>query len=286
MDLNHPSSLDFPDPSAAEWVDPVEERIRLRRRLRRLGLGFSTLGLALLIASLTTIGWLVLLFSGRPQPLGAVFGIPHWDLYEQSAIVWGSLTGVALLWGRWPDRNWQRRSGLLLLMLLVDVALWSMEHATELGLSEVKMGHEWFRHSLTNAINWSEMALIAGLAAEMASNLGEPRAIEFGKASRSLSTTGAMLWFTFFYFQTDWSPPFWPLRERPLNPGSIMLLLGWLVLVAINFVQVTALSLLAGRSCGRVLREMIAEDRRKDLLPSRSEAGWDEFTRSDPHRGA
>ena len=39
MDLNHPSSLDFPDPSAGEWVDPAEERARLRRTLRRCAAG-------------------------------------------------------------------------------------------------------------------------------------------------------------------------------------------------------------------------------------------------------
>ena len=60
----------------------------------------------------------------------------------------------------------------------------------------------------------------------MAAHLGEPQAIEFGKAARSLATTGAMVWFMYFYFRTDWSPPFWPLRERPFNGGSLMLCSG------------------------------------------------------------
>ena len=49
------------------WVDPSEERARLRRRLRRYRLGFSSLGLALVVASLSTIGHLILFFPGREQ---------------------------------------------------------------------------------------------------------------------------------------------------------------------------------------------------------------------------
>jgi hypothetical protein len=282
MNREQPSSLDFPDPSAGEWVDPIEERSRLRRTLRRRQLGFSALGLALVIASLTTVGRLILIFSGRGVALGALFGIPQWNMIEESSVVWASLIGVALLWGRWPDRNWLRRSGLLLLMCLIDLILWSLDHAAEIGLSEGKLGHDWFRQSLGTALGWSEFALIASLAADMAAHLGEPQAIEFGKAVRSLSTTGAMVWFMYFYFRTDWSPPFWPLRDRPFNGGSILLLLGWLVLMAINLVQVTALTLLAGRSCGRSLRQMIEEDRRNDQLPSRSEAAWEELNRPAP----
>lgn len=56
-----------------------------------------------------------------------------------------------------------------------------------------------------------------------------------------------------------------------------MLLLCFMVLTAILFVQTTALSLLAGRCCGHTLRRMAAEDKASDLLPSRSEAGWDEL---------
>ena len=118
----------------------------------------------------------------------------------------------------------------------------------------------------------------------MASHLGEPRAIEFGKAARSISTTGAMVWFMYFYSRTDWDFPFWPLRDRPGNGISLMLWLVWLVLITINVVQASALSLLAGRSCGGALRVMAAEDRVEDLLPSRSEAGWDELNRPGRHR--
>ena len=241
-----------------------------------------------MVASLSTIGNLILFFTGHRQQLGVVLGLRHWDMIEDSVVVWGSLLGVALLCGRWPDLSWTRRSGLLLLMCLVDATLWALEHSADLGLGDGAVGHEWFRRSLGTAIGWSEFALIASLAGDMAAHLGEPQAIDFAKAVRSLATTGAMVWFMFFYFRTSWVPPLWPLRERPWDPNGLLLLLGWLVLCAILLVQVTGLTLLAGRCCGRSLREMAIEDRASDLLPSRSEEGWDEYSppSSRPKGGA
>jgi hypothetical protein len=285
MEVKNSSGFDFPEWPSDSWVDPIEERALLRRRIWRYRLGFSVLGLALVVASLTTVGMLLLFFSGNRQPLGAILQIPHWKLIEQGVVTLGSLLGVSLLWGRWPDVNWQRRSGLLLLMCLVDLVLGTLENATELGLVDGAVGHDWFRYSLGTALGWSEFALIATLAADMAAHLGESQSIELAKAVRSLATTGAMVWFMYFYFRTNWNPPLWPLRDHPLNHGTYMLQLGWFVLYAINLVQVTGLSLLASRCCGRALREMDAVDRANDLLPSRSEAGWEEMNRTSGPKG-
>jgi hypothetical protein len=288
MEVKNSSGFDFPEWPSDNWVDPVEERALLRRRVWRYRMGFSALGVALVVASLSTVGTLLLFFSGNRQPIGAQFGIPHWQLIEGAIVTLGSLFGVSLLWGRWPDTNWQRRSGLLLLMCLVDAVLWTLDNANELGLVDGALGHDWFRDSLGRALGWSEFALIATLAADMAAHLGEPQSIELAKAVRSLATTGAMVWFMYFYFRTDWTAaPLWPLRERPPNHGTFMLLLGSWVLGAINLVQVTVLSLLASRCCGRALREMAAVDRANDLLPSRSETGWEDMNRaSGPKSGA
>jgi len=289
MDLNSPMGSQFPEWPSDSWVDPEAERNLLRQRLRRNRLGFSLLGLALVVASLSNLGHLIMIFRGQRLHLGAVLGLPYWDLVESSVIVFGSLLGVALLFGRWPDESWRRRSGLLLLMCLVDSVLWALEYAAELGLRDGKFDqHEWFRIALGTALGWSEFALMASLAGDTAADLGEPQAIDFAKAVRSLATTGAMVWFMFFYITTDWTWPVWPLRERRgWGPNGLMLYLGWMVLCSILCVQVTGLTLLAGRCCGRALREMAAEDRAADVLPSRSEAGWEELNRSSrPKRGA
>jgi hypothetical protein len=250
--------------------------------------GFSLMGLALGVAGLSALGSLyylfnILFFQGMlPQGGFRQLGIPHFEMIRESIVVWASLLGVFLLWGRKPDRNWQVRSGLLLMMCLVDAVLWGFDHAVDLGLYDAEVGHKWFRDSLGTAIGWSEFALIASLAADVAAHLGEPGSLDYARSSRSLATTGAMVWFMFFYFQTSWRLPFWPLRMRPPNPGTAMLLLGYIVLATICFVQTTILSLVAGRCCARALRQMAAEDHAKEQIPSRSEAGWDELNRRDP----
>ncbi len=278
MDQKYPTGFQPPEWPSDSWVDPEAERSLLRHRLRRNRLGFSLLGLALVVASLSTIGHLIMFFRRQKMQLGAVLGLPQWELIESSVVVIGSLLGVALLFGRWPNESWRRRSGLLLLMCLVDAVLWALDHVVDLGLSDGKIDdHLWFRGALGAALGWSEFALIASLAGDAAARQGEPQSIDFAKAVRSLATTGAMVWFMFFYVRTDWTPPLWPLRERPWDANSVMLFLGWLVLSAILLVQTTGLTLLAGRCCGRTLREMAAEDKANDLLPSRSEAGWEEF---------
>ena len=258
------------DPPGSHWVDPEEERQRARFRLRRLGLGFSTLAMALILASLSSIGGLLLIFNRQHLNVGMLLGIDRWELIIESAIVWISTIGVALLWGRWPDSSWTRRSGLLLLMCLGDVVLWSLDHAKDLGLTDVEVGHEWFRRSLGQAMGWSEFALIAGLAADLATRLGDPQAVEFGRAARSMATTGAMTWFMYFYSQTNWNAPIWPLRMRRLDRWSILLYLGTIVLASLNLVQVSVLSLLASRCCGKALRQMAAEDRDLGQFPGRA----------------
>jgi len=291
MDLNFPTGSSVPEWPSDAWVDPDAERTLLKQRLTRHRFGFSMIGLALVVASLSTIGQMILFFRGIRMPLGAILGIPQWELIEGGAIVWISLFGVVLLCGRWPDESWSRRSGLLLLMCLVDAVLWLLDHSTDLGLSDLKVEHEWLRDAMGRALGWSEFALIASLAGDSAAHHGQPQAADFAKAVRSLATTGAMVWFMYFYFRTNWNPPLWPLRERPLDPNSFMLFLGWMVLVAVLLVQTTGLTLLAGRSCGRALREIAAEERASDILPSRSEAGWEEFnppsksSGSGPNRG-
>ena len=266
-----PASPNFPE----AWADPADERARLRRRLRRYGLGFSSLSLGLVVAALMSIGTLLIFLSG-PAHMALFQVLQRWELVQESVVVWSVLVGVALIWGPWPDRDWLRRSGLLLLMCLVDVVLWSLDHATEIGIPDAKVGHEWFRRSLGNALGWSEFALIASLAADMAARMGEAQAIEFGRAARSLATTGALVWSMYFYSRTNWNTPFWPLREIPFNRQTLMLMLGTEVLAAVSLVQVSVLSIMASRACGRELRRLAAEERAEGQFLSPSEASWDD----------
>jgi hypothetical protein len=135
-------------------------------------------------------------------------------------------------------------------------------------------------------MGWSEFALIATLAGDLASHLGEAHAVDLARSVRSLATTSALLWFLYFTYMTDWIPPLWPLRVRPMNQLTFMLFLAYHVLLAIILVQSTSLCLLASRCCARTLREMALADHANDVMPSRSEDGWEDMIRkSDPKNG-
>ncbi len=201
----------------------------------------------------------------------------QWEFPESSLVVLGSLTGVALLWGRWPDLHWQRRSGLLLLLCLADLVSWTADHAIRLGFSEVDIGHDYFRYSLGVAIGWSEFALISSMAAEMAGLLGDHRAFELGKAARSLTTLTATIWLLFFLLITNWNAPVWPLRQFPMDDLTGNLYRCWSLFHTILLVQVTLLCLGAARSCGQSVRKMAAEDRANEAVHLPSEQGWSEL---------
>jgi hypothetical protein len=286
MDQSPDSAQNFPEWPSEAWIDPIDERTKLRVRLQRFRIGFSLIGVALLVYCVSLIIHLVMIFQQQGQPLGVMLGIPYFDLIEGAIITWGSLLGVCMICGNWPDIHWQRRSGILLMMCLADAVIWSLDHAGELGLSDGKFGHEWFREALATALGWSEFALIATLAGDLASHQGEAQANDLARSARSLATTSALLWFLYFTYRTDWIPPIWPLRARMLNLMTFMLSLAYHVLLAIILVQTTSLCLLASRCCGRTLREMALADHANDVMPSRSEDGWEEMIRkSDPKDG-
>jgi hypothetical protein len=288
MNMNQDPGQDFHDWPADSWIDPTEERARFRMQLQRQRVGFSLLGLAMIVACLTMIGNLVLRFQGIPLPLGEFFGIPHLELILGGIITSSALLGVCLIWGPWPNLHWQRRAGILLMLYLIGGLLWIADHAKEMGLSDADFPHEWFRNSLSSAIVWSKFALIASLSADVAVQLGEPRAIDQARSVRSLATTGAMIWFLFFALITDWSQPIWPLRFRMRGiPEARMLFLSWTVIWTICLGKCAALTLLASRCCSRTLLQMAKDDQANDLIPSRSEDGWNEMIRqSGPKGGA
>ena len=270
-------TADFNDP----WSDPADLRARERRQIRRYQLGFTALGIALVVASMFSVGWLLTWFLDLRQIRSL---IQSWDFFEETVVVVSSFIGVGLLWGHWPDETWRRRSGLLLFMCLIDLVLWSIDHATRLGLSDVAIGHEYFRRSLGQALGWSEFALIASLSSGMAAHLGEPRALDLGRAARSLATVGASVWFVYFFLRTDWSPPIWPLREIRFDFRLFLIWIGSLFLSTLVLVQVTLLCLYAGRSCGRAIRAINIEELQNESFLSRSEIGWNEYHKKDNDR--
>jgi hypothetical protein len=251
-------------------MDEVREQERLTYRLCRLG--FGILSLALLVACASTLLTLPRIFGGRGF-LPWLFNASWWP-WVDVPIVWGSLAGAYLLWGRWDDRDWQRRSGLLVLMCVVDAVLWLIEHGGDLGLRTGDFGHDWLRRNLGEALGWAEFALLASLACEVMVHLGVAPASETGRATRSLAATGAAVYMLLFWLTTDWEKG-WPLEfKRPGFIEVVLLELGSTMIWTITLIQVTALNVAAFRQCGAVLDDMDREDDENDpLRPSWKKVG-------------
>ncbi len=242
-----------------------QERDHQRQTYRFCRLGFVIQAIALVLACFTSLLNLMVLFGGRALALWVVN--TSWWHWIDAPIIWGSLVGAYLFWGRWKDRGWQRRAGLLLVMCLIDTTLWLLEHGSELGLRE-QFGHEWLREQLGQALGWAEFTLMASLACDFMAHLGVDQAPEAGKATRSLSATGAVIWMILFFERTAWNQG-WPLVGQPIHTlEGLLLYMGSSMIWTITLIQVTALTIAAARQATRVLAEMDREDQQLDQFNS------------------
>ena len=250
----------------------LEERDRLRKTYRLCQSGFGILSLALSLASLTFILSLAYEFT-RFWVIREIFA-SSWYPWIDTPIVWGSLLGTTILWGRWESPSWQRRAGLLLVMCLVDVVLWAMDQGHVLAIMDREFGHRWLRGNLGQALFWAELALIGSLACDYLVHLGVDQAREALKPIRSLITTGAAVWILLFCLETNWKEG-WPLQRggRIGEPEGVLLAIGVAMIQTIILFQVTGLTLLAARRSNSMIEEMDREDPYRDFLSPSSDLG-------------
>src|SRR5205085_2691349 len=129
--------LSFTRTHRMDWErDDFEHRTRYR--LCRAGFGLSALGLALM--SIDSAFHLAVMLTGR-QELLQLLTSPAWDWTVGVSITWSTLLGPYLLWGRWSEPHWQRRTGLLVVLNLIDVGYWVMRHGKLFGLWPGEMPH-------------------------------------------------------------------------------------------------------------------------------------------------
>jgi len=256
------------------------EREKQRQIYQLCWLGFSLLAVALVLATASTLLGLARFFSVP----GLAFINPSWFSWMEIPVVWGTLAGSYMLWARWSDRGWIRRSGLLVVMCMADVGLWLLGQGNELapGRAAGLEQHEWLCLHIGQALGWAEFALVASLSADFLAHLGMENAPDAGKATRSLAATGAGVWMFLFLLQTDWNR--WPLHRRPFfTAETLLLFMGSHIIWAIALIQVTALTIAAAGQASSVLTEMNREDRADDLFhsPSDTAAGLLSTLKSD-----
>lgn len=244
------------------------ERDQIRRTYEVSRMGFAILSAALILASVLSV--MPILRNFYPEACIRIM-TAAWYRWLDTPLIWVSLLGVTLLWGRFDHPGWQRRVGLLLVMSLADAALWFFEHGPALGLVEGNVGHEWLRENLGEALGWAEFALLAGLASEYLEHLGVEYARESGKSTRSMAATGAVVWLLLFCQLTNWSG--WPLNHHGIRSiEEFLLYQASLLIWAITVIQVTSLTLSAARMSGQVLAEMQLEDEAND--PFKPQTEW------------
>jgi hypothetical protein len=244
------------------------EHEQFRKNYEVCRVGFAFLSVALVIACFPTL--LELFWSFNPHLFRRII-LSGWYSWLDLPIVWGSLIGATLLWGRWDQVSWQRRSGLFLVMCLADAVLWFLEHGSALGRGEIAIDHDWLRSNLGHALGWAEFALLASLSSDYLVHLGVEQARETARSARSMTATGAVLWMLLFCERTDWAAG-WPLQPRPIRAlETLMLMHGSILIWAITLMQVTALMISATRQSRHVLEEMEREDQAVDPLRTRSD---------------
>jgi hypothetical protein len=247
------------------------DREQARKTYQLCRFGFSSYGIALVVASIVALIDMLSIF--RLEQVKWIQHLP-WFSWLDTPIVWSRLIGAIILWGRWDHRSWQRRTSLLLTLCLADVVLWFVARGEALGLHQGDIGHDWLRHIIREAMSWGRMALLSSLAGDYLVHLGVENARESDKLTRSMTVTGALVWMLFVCQQTNWAA--WPLQLRGFgNLESMLLLHGFSLIYTITLIQVTALVVSAARQSTVVLAEMDREDQEDDLLRPQSDVFQD-----------
>ncbi len=202
-----------------------------------------------------------------------------WLDWLPTLTTWSTLIGATLLWGRWDNSSWQRRTSLLMTMCLIDVGIWFLDLGDPQGIGD----WAWFRGRFGNALGWAEVALLASLSGDFLTHLGVEQAEESAKSTRSLAASGAMIWLLLFC-ETANLRDGWPIKPNAQIPRQTLLLsLGTNLIWIICLIQITALVVAAFRQSDHQVRDMEADDRiREDVLFSLTDADVDSADRPAP----
>ena len=243
------------------------EREQIRKTYQLCRFGFGSYGAALLVAAVTAVIGLLAMF--RVDQVRWILVQP-WYRWLDTPIVWLRLIGAIVLWGRWDQKSWQRRTSVLLALCTADIVLWVIARGAVLGLHGGDIGHEYLRAVVREAMSWGRMALLSSLAGDYLVHLGVENARESDKLTRSMIVTGALVYLLWVCQQTDWAA--WPLRHLGRrNLESELLLHGFTLIYSITLIQVTALVISAARQSTATLAEMDREDQEDDLLRPQSD---------------
>jgi hypothetical protein len=242
------------------FMDLENERERQRRSYYLSWIGFGLITVWLMLWALYRSTFLLLVFTNHPPNVGRWLGVDSLDFICVTTWVWCRSLGSLFLWSAWPEKTWKRRAGLFVVMSMADIGIWAMQFGVQLGIRDQPADNEFVRVSLSMALGWARLLLVASLAGNFAEHAGYRRAQELVKAATSTASTGAILWFFYFISEVNWTRP-GPLVPIRLDPNLIMLMLTTHVVMVICTFQLILLTFLATRSSLEALRAMRQEDK-------------------------
>lgn len=218
------------------------------------------------------------LFFPNPRPmipaLLQVFDHPVYQWLVKGLMSLAMLLGPYLLWGRWQEAVWKRRTGLLLTIGLVDLLLWVLDNEESLGMQFLGDDHKWARLHVARAISWGQIYLGALIAADFLAHLDRPRVARGAQTILGFLAAGVSLWTLYLIRQTAWTDG-WPLRQLPLDPLSLILLIAYLLPLTIASIQLMAVCLVCFREAAALALDLRAHaadpGRGLEALRSRSE---------------
>ncbi len=237
--------------------DKERELAILKAGYRWSGIGFSVYGLMMSVGCVTSMLWLGGLFFRLP--IGGPVGISSFDFWHSTLRAWTRVFATGCIFLAWTEPSWRRRSGLLLLLSVSDLALWFVDLAVRDGYLLENDSHPFLRSTLMQAMGWARFGLISSLVGSLALGVNNKSLEAFSKTARATASVGTIVWFFYFLEQVDWRQV-WPLRPRPFNAELLLLMLVFSVMTTVCLIQASYMCLVAGRESSITTRAIRKEE--------------------------
>lgn len=228
------------------------------RRYRLCRAGFALIAFGVLLRAIDVgmhVGLMMSIFDRNRLFFDAI-NHPLYGWVIKTPLTAALLLGPYVLWNRWPEPSWQRRTGALVTLGLIDAFLWVLDNERTFGLDLGGEGHKWLRLHVARAISWAQLYLGAAVAADFLDHLGRHREAKAAGTVRGFLAAGVSIWALYFVQQTVWAAG-WPLQQRGLNLMMIVLLVAYLLPLSVAAVQVMALCLISHREASRLTADLI-----------------------------
>jgi hypothetical protein len=236
-------------------MNPLDDDAPLLDRYRACRLGFSLAALACGMMAFHASGFTAFYLTADHK-YRLFFSQDDWLLFATSVITWSGLAGAVVLGRCWSLPGWRRQTALLVVLSILAAAVWVARHAVRFGLAAEPLPYVELLVRLALGPRWIWLALLCGLAADVASHLGAPNVRPLRASALATITAGVAFWVMMLLIEII---PFalgaGPVGRRVMVGIWLQLVGFWGFSTAAAFTT-TLLLLVAARECTRLIREL------------------------------